>query len=417
MNATGASALFSPELARQRYSLYTAMRTMQPIMPLPEYDLWLAFRYQDVRTILSDYESFSSRVLGGGATISESEAEAIAQATGLDSSFRKSLIASDPPLHRKLRDLLSKAFTPRAIEKLEPRIVELTTQMLDKVIANGKMDVVHDLAYPLPVIVIAEMLGIPPEDRAAFKAWSDDLVSNSNEFIAGVPSDESQTANRYDSYGQMSSYLIRTLNLRRVEPRDDLISALLAAEVDGQKLTQNDLLSFCVLLLIAGNITTTNLITNAVIAFTENPGAYRQLQASPELLPSTVEEVLRYYSPVQAMARLTRREVELGGQTIPAGQRVVAWIGSANRDETIFSDADRFDIARQPNPHVAFGYGVHYCLGAPLARLEGKIALSAISQRLHDLQRADDAPLDFTPGMLLNGVTHLPVRFTPQPKS
>jgi cytochrome P450 len=412
MNAAGASALFSPELARQRYSLYTAMRTMQPIMSLPEYDLWLAFRYQDVRTVLSDYESFSSRVLGGGATISEEEAAAIAQATGLENNFRKSLIASDPPLHRKLRDLLSKAFTPRAIEKLEPRIAELTTQMLDNVIAGGKMDVVHDLAYPLPVIVIAEMLGVPSEDHAEFKGWSDDLVSNSNEFIAGVPSDESQADNRYDSYGQMSSYLIRMLNLRRAEPRDDLISALLAAEVDGQKLTQNDLLSFCVLLLIAGNITTTNLITNAVIAFTENPGAYSQLQSSPELVPPAVEEALRYYSPVQAMARLTRREVMLGGQTIPAGRRVVAWIGSANRDETVFPNADQFDITRQPNPHIAFGYGIHYCLGAPLARLEGKIALAAISQRLHNLQRADDAPLDFMPGMLLNGVTHLPVTFT-----
>ena len=412
MNATGASALFSPELARQRYSLYAAMRTMQPIMSLPEYDLWLAFRYQDVRTVLSDYESFSSRALGAGASLSEAEAEAIAHSTGLDNSFRKSLIASDPPLHRKLRDLLSKAFTPRAIERLEPRIVELTTQMLDAVAANGQMDVVQDVAYPLPVIVIAEMLGIPSEDRADFKAWSDELVSNSNEFLAGVPADESEVDNRYDAYSAMSSYLIRMLNLRRAEPRDDLMSALLAAEVDGQKLTQNDLLSFCVLLLIAGNITTTNLITNAAIAFTENPDAYTQLQHSPALVPSAIEEVLRYYSPVQAMVRLTRREVELAGQTIPAGQRVIAWIGSANRDETVFPDADRFDISRQPNPHVAFGYGIHYCLGAPLARLEGKIALSAISQRLHTLQRVDDSPLDFMPGMLLNGVTHLPVRFT-----
>jgi cytochrome P450 len=414
MNTTGASALFSPELARQRYSLYSAMRTMQPVMSLPEYDLWLTFRYPDVRTVLSDYENFSSRVMGGGASLTEEEAEAISERTGLDGSFRTGLIASDPPLHRKLRDLLSKAFTPRAIDRLEPRIVELTRQMLDNVMRNGAMDVVRDLAYPLPVIVIAEMLGIPGEDHAAFKRWSDNILANSSQFLSGVPSSEPYNEDRMDSFWEMREYLINALEIRRAEPRDDLISGLLAAEVDGQKLSQSDVLSFCVLLLIAGNITTTNLIANAVIAFTENPNAYRQLQASPELVPSAVEEVLRYYSPVQAVARLTRHPVELAGQTIPAGQRVIAWIGSANRDETMFQNPDQFDITRQPNPHIAFGYGIHYCLGAPLARLEGKIALSAISRQLLNLRRANDEPLDFTPGMLLNGVSHLEVEFTPQ---
>ena len=260
------------------------------------------------------------------------------------------------------------------------------------------MDIIDDLSYPLPVIVIAEMLGIPQEDRERFKVWSDAVVGATH-------------SERGDPQAEMSEYFLDMIQQRRREPEDDLISALLDAQIDGQHLNQRELLGFCILLLVAGNETTTNLIGNALLCFDEHPEVMEQLRSEPELVPGAIEEVLRYRSPVQFMYRRAVADITIRDQEIRTGQMVLAWIGSANRDEAQFPDPDRFDIRRTPNRHIAFGHGIHFCLGAPLARLEAKIALTILLERLHEIKRVPDIPLEATGSNVVYGVKHLPITF------
>jgi cytochrome P450 len=263
------------------------------------------------------------------------------------------------------------------------------------------MDVIADFAVPLPVTVIAELLGIPPDRREQFKRWSD-------AFVTGGTSEMSDE----DARREMSSFFAELVEERRRSPREDLVSALLAARIDGESLDQRALLSFCILLLVAGNETTTNLIGNGVLCLDEHPDALAELQPHPELMPSAVEEILRYRPPVHSMFRLARSEVRLGDQAIQAGDMVIAWIGSANRDPRQFADPERFDVHRNPNRHIAFGHGIHFCLGAPLARLEGTIALGALVRRLGHLQ-VDRSELEPLRGHVVHGVQRLPVTFVP----
>ncbi len=376
--------LLSPDVLRNPYPLYQMVRSSnQSVIFLEAVGLWGAFGYDQVKTVLSDHARFSSGQ-GGGF----------------------SLITTDPPRHTQLRSLVSKAFTPKAVAALEPRIERIANELLDQVASAGRMDLIQDFAYPLPVIVIAELLGIPAEDREQFKRWSDRVVASADVVIGGG-AQGSGTA-----YMEMSAYFRNIIQRRKSEPLDgDLISALIHAEEENIHLSEQDILGFCILLLVAGNETTTNLIGNAVLTLLEHPEAYQELMDAPDLLPSAIEEVLRYRSPVQAMFRTTTQETELGGQRIPAGKRVIAFIGSANRDEDKFVDAQRFDIHRNPNPHIAFGHGVHFCLGAPLARLEAKIALSAVLSRLRRLARENDEPLPPAEGFIVHGYKSMPLRF------
>jgi len=349
----------------------------------PQYHFWQVFRYEDVQRVLSDYASFSSG-FGGGEQ-------------GQD-PLSSSLISMDPPRHRQLRNLVTQAFTPRSVAQLSERITTIVNQLLDQVAATGNMDIIDDLAYPLPVIVIAEMLGIPHEDRERFKVWSDSVVGASNP-EGGNPQAE------------MSAYFLNMISQRSREPKDDLITALLNAQIDGQHLNQRELLGFCILLLVAGNETTTNLIGNALLCFDEHPEVMEQLRSEPALIPGAIEEVLRYRSPVQYMYRRAVSDVTIRDQEIRTGQMVLAWIGSANRDEAQFPDPDSFDIRRTPNRHIAFGHGIHFCLGAPLARLEAKITLTLLLERFHEIQRVRDIPLEATGSDLVFGVKHLPITF------
>lgn len=373
---------------------YRQMRETDPVSFNPEFGAWSVFRYDDVQQVLSDYATFSSR-FGLPAAAQEHPLAA-------------SLIATDPPRHRELRALVSQGFTPRAIGQLEPRINEISSELLDHVAPNGRMDVVDDFSYPLPVIVIAELLGIPTEDRALFKAWSDAVVSGQHEAASG----------RYHGGAgpmrDMSAYFLRTMAERRQVPGSDLISALLAAQEESQHLEEMDVLAFCILLLVAGNETTTNLIANAVICFEEFPWLIDDVREHPELLPGLIEEVLRYRSPVQSMFRTVARETDLGDKKLHPGQRVVAWIGSANRDDRQFSDPDQFNPRRSPNRHLAFGNGIHFCLGAPLARLEAKIALGQMLQRFSDLRILPGTALEPLSGHVVYGVQHLPITFKTQ---
>ncbi|MDB4896775.1 MAG: cypA9 [Firmicutes bacterium] len=393
----------APDERANPYPFYASMREKNAVAHDPKQGFWSVFHYGDVKQVLSDYEAFSSEFRKmRGARLG---AEAMAQGPNLGSS----LIGSDPPRHRHLRDLISRAFTPRAVANMELRIAAIADEMLNKVAKQGHMDLVADLSDPLPVIVIAEMLGVPSEDRVQFKRWSDQVVGGSDNLFqesppAGVRPSEA-------AMKEMSAYFRSIIDDRRMQPRDDLISELVSAEIEGQRLSEEDLLSFCMLLLIAGNVTTTNLVTNAVLCFLRYPEELERLRANPALLPSAIEEVLRFESPVQAMARITTRDVTLSDRTIPAGERVIAWIGSANRDGAHFDEPDRFDVARSPNPHIAFGYGLHYCIGAPLARLEAKVALGAMLERFDAIKLATPEPLEATKGFILHGWQNVPLQF------
>ncbi len=297
----------------------------------------------------------------------------------------------DPPRHTKLRALISKAFTPRVVANLEPRIRELSRTLLDNAIVRGEMDLVEDYSLPLPMMVIAELIGVPVSDWPRYKRWSDVILKIANTFTKDEEAAETVAEYRAVT-AEMRVFVNDLIVERRTSSRDDLLTRLVQAEVDGQRLSDDEVLGFMQLLLVGGQETTVNLINNAVLCLLDNRDQLARLQASPELLPSAIEEVLRYRSPLQWMPRATRRDVEIHGQVIPPGKLVLPLIGSANRDPKHFPDPGRFDITRDPNPHIAFGHGIHACLGAPLARLEARIALAVILTRLQNVKLASAEP-------------------------
>jgi cytochrome P450 len=380
---------FTEDVRRDPYPLYARYRAESPILHDPRSGLYLVFDYEGVKRTLSDHDAFSSRY-------------------GVDW-----LVFTDPPRHGKLRRLISKAFTPASITGLESSIRDLSRTLLDDAMTTGEMDLAESFAVPLPMLVIGSMLGVPPSDRDRFKRWNDAMVNMSltigrRDAVAAAAQDAFIAAT-----AEMKTYVVDQLERRRADPTDDLLTRLAAAEVDGERLTPDEILSFFQLLLLAGSETTTNLIDSAILCLIENPKELARLRASPELLPALIEEVLRYRSPVQWMYRVARRDVEMSGQVIPAGKLVLTMIGSANRDPRQFPNPDQFDITRTPNAHIAFGQGIHFCLGAPLARLEATIALTDLLARMTHFERATDEPWEPRAGPHVHGPTRLPIRFKP----
>ncbi len=387
------SMLTAIEKQLDPFPLYEVMRQSHPVYFDPRRQSWNVFCYEDVQRVLSDYETFSSQFRG-------------ARQADAQNSFAASIISTDPPRHRQLRSLATQAFTPRAVDALAPRITAIVQEHLDRVQGAGGMEVISDLAYPLPVIVIAELLGIPSQDRERFKRWSDYAVASAND-LDDVDIGRFQGTEMME----MGMYFMNMIAQRRASPGEDLISGLLEASIDGEHLSQIELLGFCVLLLVAGNETTTNLLGNAMLTFAEHPEQWEELRAHPELIPQAIEEVLRFRSPVQAMFRYSRQEAEFQGRKLPANSHVIAWIGSANHDGSLFPQPETFDIHRTPNRHIAFGHGIHYCLGAPLARLEAKIALGAMLERYPAFELAPGADLKRQPSLIVYGLHDVPIKF------
>jgi cytochrome P450 len=317
------------------------------------------------------------------------------------------MIFQDPPDHTRLRSLVSRAFLPRAVEAMRPMVEAVVGELLDAVIDSGRMDVLHDLASPLPIIVIADMLGAAREDRDHFKKWSDDLAAFFGNTVMGR--DRGTAAAR--SCREMTDHLRAVVAQRRLVPKDDVIGALIAAEERGSFLTEEELLATCVSLLFAGHETTTHLIGNGALALLRHPGAFGALQATPSLIDTALEELLRYDGPVQTLGRLATEDLEVGGKLVRKGQRLLLVFGSANRDPAQFASPDELDLARRENHHVGFGLGIHFCLGAPLARLEAQVALGTLVQRLPGLELATESLAWLETLAFPHGLKALPVSF------
>lgn len=318
----------------------------------------------------------------------------------------------DPPDHGKLRKLVSHAFTPKIVAGLEPRISALTHELLDEVADRDRFELVTDLAYPLPVIVIAELLGVPSSDRPLFRKWVDQLFDNQDQFSL-LDQDEEQRAlleKRMAQAQVMLDYLRAHADERRRQPREDLLTQLVQAEVDGERLTDPEVANFANLLLTAGHITTTMLLGNTVLCLDTHPEQAARVRADRSTVPGAIEESLRLLTPFAATFRLTTTEVEIAGQRIPADEVIAVRLAAANRDRRQFADPDVFDPTRDPNPHLGFGRGIHFCLGAPLARLEGRIALNILLDRFPVLRTDPDNPPVFLPAPDLTGLKTLPLR-------
>ena len=408
-----------PDQRLYPFEFYARMRRFNPVVYDERKNVWGVFRYTDVHAILADYTTFSSAPQKlDSPSLSSSEANKNTTAAAFQ---RPSLLQSDPPYHRILRGVIASAFTPMIIAKLEPHIENVANETLNQVIEKGRMDLIDDLAYPLPVTIIAELLGVPIEDRNLFRGWADRIVSSTGG--GDDMSDDHGTAkNIAQIVDEMDSYFSTIVEERIRSPREDLITNLIKAQANGRHLSKDEILTFCRLLLLAGHVTTVNLIGNTILSLLQNPDEFKLLQDDYNLIGSTLEETLRYRSPVQAVARIVTKETNLGGQKIQSGQRIIAWLGSANHDESIFADPERFDITRSNSAthhgHVGFGHGIHFCLGAPLARLEGQVVLRVILQRLQDLtldtddsKKNEKDSLSPLQSVFFHGMAHLPLRF------
>jgi cytochrome P450 len=375
------------------YPYYASMRREQPVAYDPADDTYAVFRHDDVRLVLKDFTRFSS------------DPRRLAQPIPGDLD-RPSLIRMDPPDHRRVRSLVAPFFAPAHIARLTSTITRLAHGLIDAVAPTRQMDVIEDLAFPLPVTVIAELLGIPPTDRPMYKRWADMLLGRRRLIrITEGPPEEALQAQR-----EMDAYFGEVIHQRRRRPQEDLISQWVAFGASGG-VSDAEILNLCSLMLLAGHVTTVNLIGNALWTLLEWPDALARLRRDPALLPAALEEVLRYRAPVQAISRITTEDVTIGGQSIPAGRLVTGWIGSANRDEAAFPAPDRFNVMRNPSTHIAFGTGIHVCLGAPLARLEGQVVLRVLLERLEAFDWAPDAGLQASKQVVLFGLAYLPIRF------
>lgn len=383
----------SPAFRADPYPYYDMLRAFAPVFHWEAWNIWFLTRHEDCATLLRDNRLGHAT---GYAGVPENQRPLVEMQA-------EWLLLKNPPDHTRLRGLVHKAFTPRIVEQMRAKIQEITDRLLDKVQDSGRMDLIADLAYPLPVTVICEMLGVPAADQDEFHSWSNDLARSL---------DLTDEAAVYDQAAEAAvvfrKYLEGLAAEKRARPGSDLLSMLVQVEEAGDKLTEDELYATCTLLFIAGHETTINLIGNGTLALLREPEQLARLLADKGLLRTAVEELLRYNSPVQLTSRVVFEEIVVGGQTIPRGSQVAFLLGAANRDPERFSEPNKLDIGREPNPHLALGGGIHYCLGAPLARMEGMIALETLLRRMPGLRLETDEPM-YRNNYALRGLESLPV--------
>ena len=397
--------LFDPAFKADPYPTYSELRSSAPVhrITLPDgRGVWLVTRHEDVLAVFKD-ERF---VKNWRKVLTPEQLAQIPPIPEVMEPLSANMLDTDPPDHRRLRALVSKAFTPRLIEHMRPRVQEIADTLLDAVQDRGEMDLIDDYAFPLPITVIAELLGVPAEDRNSFREWSDAAVSGdtSREHLEKVLIPNMQA---------FIDYLRQMFEEKRRNPAEDLVSALVRAEEAGDQLSEDELLGMVFLLLVAGHETTVNLIGNGVLALLQHPDQLEKLRADPSLIRDAVEELLRFDGPVETSTeRFAREDVRIGETVIPRGEMVLVVIAAADRDPDRFPDPDALDITRSDNKHLAFGKGIHHCLGAPLARMEGQIAISTLLRRMPELRlKGSPESLSWRSGMVLRGLQGLPVEF------
>ncbi|MBT2757708.1 cytochrome P450 [Mesobacillus foraminis] len=385
--------LFSKEFTKNPYPAYAKMRKDEPVhkMRFPDGQLgWLITRYEDAVEIMKDPRVIKdvSKLFGGN----------------MDSGsvFMHNMLFSDPPDHKRLRGLVQKAFTPQMISGMRGRIQEITDELLDQAAKGTRMNLIDDFAFPLPIIVISEILGIPTEDRDKFRIWSNSLIEGSN---------GEHAAEMFQHVNEFIQYLSEWFEKVRKNPGEDLISQLILAEDEGDQLTERELYGVVTLLIIAGHETTVNLIGNSILALLEHPDQFDLLKEHPDRIHQAIEETLRFNGPVEfSTSRWANEDMEFRGQMIKRGELIIISLNSANHDPEVFENPDLFDISREKSPHLAFGKGIHLCLGAPLARLEGEIAITSLMQRFPEMNLAvGKDELEWRPGMIVRGVKEIPL--------
>jgi pimeloyl-[acyl-carrier protein] synthase len=383
--------LADPAFVADPYPTYHRLRAQDPVHRSP-LGFWALTRYDDVATALRD-KRFGKEGANLGVVVP---------------GTAPSMLERDPPHHTRLRGLVNKAFTPPVVESMRPHTQQVVDELLDRVEPAGRMDLIADFAFPLPFVVISQMLGVRAEDRDEFRQWGMDLTRGFDAFVLSPDSDVVRRS--LVAHGGLVRYFRRSIAERRAAPTGDLLSALVAAEEAGDKLSEGELLSTCVLLLLAGFETTVNLIGNGVRALLAHPDQLRRLRAEPDLIESAVEELARHDSPVQCLRRIAAVDIELGDRTIRKGDLVVPILGAANRDPAQFPDPDRLDLGRADNRHLVFGFGAHYCLGASLGRLEAQLAIGTLLRRFPDLALAGDRA-EYRQGLTFRGLVSLPLVF------
>jgi len=395
--------VWSAEARIDPYPLFRRMREEDPV----HWDgySWQLTRHADVLFAFTD-PRFSSERIGLPSEIEGVAGDELMAAVPLYDLSQAMMLFRDPPAHTRLRGLVAQAFSAKMIEGMRPRIQVLVDGLLDDAEARGSFDLVQAVANPLPGLVIAELLGVPPEDQPKFKHWANQYAA----FLGGSDDQGVLLRAGVESALAMGEYIRDAVARRRVEPQDDLLTALVQAEEAGDRLTELELIATVFLLLFAGNETTTNLIGNGVLTLLRQPAAFAELRAQPEIIRTAVEEFLRFESPVQLTNRRALEDLEIGGKHIAAGANVQTWLGAANRDPEQFTDPDRLDLTRRPNRHIGLAHGIHFCLGAPLARAEGQVAINAVVQRFPHLALAiDDTTIEWQPNDVFRSLRALPL--------
>ncbi|WJY37096.1 cytochrome P450 [Streptomyces sp. P9-2B-2] len=380
------------------------LRGLQPEKPIrfdEESGIWNVYGYAEALKILSDPATFSS------------DTKRLFSSEAVNEHKEGNLIQMDAPDHGKLRTLVSHAFNRKIVADLEPRIREVTHELLDAISDPNELELVADLAYPLPVIVIAELLGVPSSDRDLFKEWVTVMLEDTGQLsMRNRDPDEEEERdhqNMIEKWQPMFDYIREHVGERRRKPRQDLLTQLVTAEVDGNRLTDNEVVNFAVLLLVAGHVSTTMLLGNTLLCLDSHPDWMARVREDRSMVPGAIEESLRMFSPFAGVARSTYTEVDIAGQRVPPDQMIMVWLAAANRDDRQFADPHTFTPTRDPNPHLGLGRGVHFCLGAPLARLEGRVALNMLLDRFPVLRTDPDNPPTFVPTPDMTGVRTLPL--------